>query len=48
MTKEIRRNKETKDWDMYLGDQYIGSRSTPQEARVELDRLALELMKRTA
>lgn len=47
MKKEIRRNKETKDFDMYLQGEYVGSRETPQAAREELDRLAYEQLKRT-
>lgn len=46
MTKEVKRNPETKDWDMYLGSEYIGSRPTPKEAREELDRLAFEQLRR--
>lgn len=40
--KEVRRNKETKDWAMFLNGEYVGSRDTLQEATAELDRLALE------
>lgn len=43
-TKEVRRNRETKDFDMYLNSEYVGSRETPQEARAELDRLALQAL----
>lgn len=39
-TKEVKFNRANKDWDMFLGGEYVGSRSTPQEARAELDRLA--------
>lgn len=46
MTKEVKRNPETRDFDMYLDREYIGSRSTPKEAREELDRVALEQMRR--
>lgn len=48
MTKEVKFNRSTRDWDMYLGGEYVGSCSTPQEARVELDRLAYEQLRRTA
>jgi len=46
MTKEVKRNPETKDFDMYLGSEYIGSRPTPKEAQEELDRVVLEQMRR--
>jgi hypothetical protein len=46
MKKEICRNKETKDFDMYLDLEYVGSQPTPQEAREELDRLAFEQLRR--
>nr|ALS90791.1 MetaGeneMark_Unknown Function [uncultured bacterium] len=38
-TKEVRRNRETKDFDMYLNGRYVGSCATPQAARAELDRI---------
>lgn len=48
MTKEVKRNPETKDFDMYLNLEYIGSRPTPKEAREELDRVAFEKARRAA
>ena len=46
MKKEIRRNRDTRDFDMYLDGSYVGSRSTHQAAREELDRLAFEQLRR--
>lgn len=44
ITKEIKRNKQTKDFDLYLNGEYVGSRETSQEACAELDRLALQAL----
>lgn len=46
MHKEITFDRTTKDWAMYLNHEYVGSRSTPEEARTELDRLAYEQLSR--
>lgn len=48
MTKRITRNRETKDFDMYLNGEYIGSRATYSEAEAELDRVVFETLKRMA
>lgn len=39
-SKEIKFDRTTKDWAMYLNGEYVGSCSTPQDAQAELDRLA--------
>lgn len=44
MTKEIRYDRSTKDFAMYLNGEYVGSRSDRTEAQVELDRLAYEAL----
>ena len=44
ITKEVKFNRETRDFDMYLSGEYVGSRGTSQEARAELDRLALQAL----
>lgn len=41
--KEIRYNVDTRDYDLYLDQEYVGSRSTQFEASIELDRLAYGL-----
>lgn len=41
--KEIKYNRDTKDYDLYLNGEYVGSRSTHFEAEIELDRLAYGL-----
>lgn len=38
--KEVKFNRETKDFDMYLAGRYVGSCATSQAARAELDRIA--------
>ena len=40
MTKQIKFNRDTKDFDMFLDGQYVGSRATHYEAEVALDHLA--------
>ena len=46
--KEVRRNRETRDWDAYvtIGSvrQYIGSRRSPQEAESLCDQYVYELL----
>lgn len=37
--KRISYNRDTRDFDMYLGGQYVGSRATHLEAQVALDAL---------
>ena len=48
MTKQIKFNRETKDFDMYLDGSYVGSRGTHLEAQTELNRLAIEAARRAA
>lgn len=48
MTKRIEYDRETKDFSMYLDEEYVGSRRTRAEAEAELDRLAYDLLKRGA
>lgn len=48
MNKRIRFNRATKDFDMYLGNEYVGSRATYAEAEAELDRLVFEGLRRAA
>lgn len=40
--KEIKRNRATSDYDMYLNGRYVGSRATHSGAQSELDRLAYD------
>jgi len=42
MTKEIKRNRANKDYDMFLAGRYVGSRGTYTEAQVALDQLAYD------
>lgn len=44
MSKQIKRNKANRDYDMFLNNEYVGSRETYREAEIELDRLAFELL----
>lgn len=48
MTKQIRYDRTTGDWAMFLRGEYVGSRATPKEAREELDRLAYEQLMQEA
>lgn len=48
MNKRISYNRDTKDFDMYLDGEYVGSRGTRAEAEAELDRLAFEGLRRAA
>lgn len=41
MNKHIAYNRFNKDFDMFLNDKYVGSRSTHQGAQEELDQLAM-------
>ena len=41
--KEIKYNPETRDYDLYLDNEYVGSRSTQFEANIELDKIAYGL-----
>lgn len=41
MKKEIKRNRATHDYDMFIDGRYIGSRATHREAELELDRIVL-------
>lgn len=41
--KEIRYNPDTQDYDLYLDQEYVGSRSTQFEASIELDKIAYGL-----
>lgn len=43
MQKLIKRNRQNKDYDMFLNGRYIGSRETYREAELELDRIAYGL-----
>lgn len=45
MTKRIAYNRDSKDFDMYLDGEYIGSRASHHEAEVELDRVASALVR---
>lgn len=44
MQKEIKRNRQTKDYDMFLNGRYVGSCGTYREAELELDRLAYDAL----
>lgn len=44
MNKRIQYSRETRDFDAYLNEEYIGSFRSYHDAEVELDRLALELI----
>lgn len=46
--KEIKYDKLTGDFSMYLNNRYVGSRATYRAAEVELDRLAFEEARRAA
>lgn len=46
MDKQIKYNRDSKDYDMYLGGRYIGSRGTHREAEAALDEAAFEQAKR--
>jgi hypothetical protein len=48
ISKEVKRDKTTKDWAMILNGEYVGSRATPQEAREELDKLAFSLLQHSS
>lgn len=42
MDKQVKFNRDTRDFDMYLDGQYVGSRATYTEASEELNRLVFE------
>jgi len=42
MSKEIKRNKANRDYDMFLDGRYIGSRDTYTEAQTALDQAAFD------
>lgn len=44
--KQIKYNRDSKDFDMYLDGRYIGSRGTHREAEEALDEAAFEVAKR--
>jgi hypothetical protein len=44
MQKEIKRNRQNKDFDMFLNGRYVGSRDTYTEAHVALDQLAYDAL----
>lgn len=48
MTKHIQFNRSTKDFDMFLDGEYVGSRATHYEAEIELDHLASSIVKAVA
>lgn len=48
MSKRIKFDRLTRDFAMYLDNRYVGSRATYSEAEAELDRLALEQLRRAA
>lgn len=48
MTKHIQFDRLTKDFSAYLNGEYIGSFATRGEAEAELNRLALEQLRRAA
>lgn len=47
-TKRIQYDCVNKDYDAYLGGEYIGSFKTKAAAEAELDRLAFERLKRAS
>lgn len=46
--KQIKRNRATADYDMFLNGRYVGSRSTYTEAERDLNELAFETLRRAA
>ena len=44
MNKEIKRNRETSDYDMFYDGQYIGSRPTYSQAETALNEYVYELL----
>ena len=44
MQKEIKFNRQNKDFDCYLNGRYIGSRASRIEAQVLLDQAAFDLL----
>lgn len=42
--KEVKYNRETKDFDMILNGEYVGSRNTYQEAEWALDEMVLDMI----
>jgi len=46
--KTIKRNRATRDYDMYLDQRYVGSRQTYTEAEQALNALAFETLRRAA
>lgn len=44
MQKRIVRNPDTKDFDMFIGTEYVGSRASRDEAEVELDHIYSTLL----
>lgn len=44
MLKEIKRNRDTGGYDMFLNGRYVGSRGTHRTAQIELDRLAYDAL----
>ena len=44
MSKEIKRNRANKDFDMFLDGRYIGSRYTYTEAQTALDQAAYDAL----
>ena len=44
--KQIKRNRETGDFDMFLSGRYVGSRQTYMEAERDLDQIVFETLKR--
>lgn len=44
MTKLIAWNKRNKDFDMWLDNEYVGSRATYKEAEEALDAMAYEVL----
>lgn len=44
MSKQIKRNKANRDYDMFLDGRYVGSRDTYTEAQIALDQLAFDAL----
>lgn len=44
MTKTIKFNRQNKDFDAYLNNEYVGSFASHHEAEIELDRIASDLL----
>lgn len=45
-TKEVRFDRKAREWSAYLNGQYIGSFSSPSDARQVLDRMTYDYLSR--